>query len=189
MGKIYAEFETIGYRDRLCWPKWITISGKPWLRQFPFTLVQLPPPSNASHLTYLLTRYIMFEILLDSIKMLYIIFLRFVLGRALPYHFSTIKSTFTIIPKELQHYIFTNRFAAGVVGRSIPKDLQHRNLMNEFAAGFVGRSISIMRSNTHLFHSLRSSRQLVATFYHHQHQRNLRPIHPQKYRLVLAVNG
>jgi hypothetical protein len=29
----------IGYRDRLCLQKWITISSKRWLRQFPFSLV------------------------------------------------------------------------------------------------------------------------------------------------------
>ena len=41
----------------------------------------------------------------------------------------------------------------------IPKDLQRDNLKNKFAAGLVGRSISAMCSNAYLFHSLRSSRQ------------------------------
>ena len=41
----------------------------------------------------------------------------------------------------------------------IPKDLQRDNLKNKFAAGLVGRSISVMCRDACLFHSLRSSRQ------------------------------
>ena len=40
----------------------------------------------------------------------------------------------------------------------IPKDSQRDNLKNKFAAGLVGRSISAMSKNAYLFHSLRSSR-------------------------------
>ena len=43
--RFWRSLKPMGYRDRLCCPKWITICGKCWLRQFPFTLVQLPPPS------------------------------------------------------------------------------------------------------------------------------------------------
>jgi hypothetical protein len=39
----------------------------------------------------------------------------------------------------------------------IPKDLQRENLKNKFAAGLVGRSIFVMCSNSYLFHTLRSS--------------------------------
>jgi hypothetical protein len=46
--RFWRSLKPFGYRDRLCCPKWITISGKRWLRQFPFTLVLLPPPSNTS---------------------------------------------------------------------------------------------------------------------------------------------
>ena len=62
------------------------------------------------------------------------------MGRALHYHFTVY--TFTVIPKDLQHYNLTKKLAAGLAGRSIPKDLQHHNLTNKFAAGLVGRSIS-----------------------------------------------
>ena len=43
----------------------------------------------------------------------------------------------------------------------IPKDLQRDNLKNKFAAGLVGRSISACTKMHILFHSLRSSRQNI----------------------------
>ena len=116
--RFWRSLKPIGYRDQLCCPKWINISGKCWLRQFPFPLVQLPPPSNMSHL---LTRYVMFEILLDSIKCCTIYFRDFYVKQG-GLFITTLHQlrvyTFTVIPKNLQHYNLTKKLAAGLVGRS-----------------------------------------------------------------------
>ena len=62
MERFWRSLKPIGYRDRLCCPKWITISGTCWFRQFPFSLscyhhhlIEILPVFKAQH--YLLSRY------------------------------------------------------------------------------------------------------------------------------------